>query len=214
MALAEIVVVVDGEREFEVLAILVSRILGIQVAEKNRSKWSHSHSLDIGRLPGLGKVGRRLLFEIRRAHNLEADGVVAAVDRDDGRYDHLAKLERAREYERGRGKETAEIPVAIGEAAPHFEAWLLDDPDAILTALQLPPDMPIPTVTQCQSPKKELEALVARCESNTSHYRDSFKKIAAELAPERCSCREETGFGAFEDDVRVEFRTFMEPSAA
>ena len=55
------------------------------------------------------------------------------------------ELREARERDR---MERPPFPTAFGEADPHGEAWLLDDPTAIRDALELDPEVEIPTLSK------------------------------------------------------------------
>jgi hypothetical protein len=91
-------------------------------------------------------------------------------------------------------------PAAIGEAVPHCEAWLIDDPVAVRAALQLPTTVEIASPTKIKSPKDELDRLYQECGSPLETLQ-LLAAIAGGLAPERCNHRDATGFAAFARDV-------------
>ena len=55
----------------------------------------------------------------------------------------LSALRTGRQYEESR---TSDVPIALGEAIPHLEAWLLDDEVAIRRDLGPAADVPLPNV--------------------------------------------------------------------
>ncbi len=184
----------DGERDAATNPPLVATILAAPV-EPTAVPW-----------PRLNQAGqgydRKLLFAMAQARADQLEGVVATVDRDTSRHrDRLRELEAAREKDR---QSHPPLPTAVGSADPHAEAWLLDDPVAVRTALRLDRAAAIPTVRQVNSPKAELGRLQrasARCDDAV---RDVLVDIARELSIERCEHARETGFAAFARDVRRE----------
>lgn len=184
----------DGERDAATNPHLVATILATQI-EPTAVPW-----------PRLNQAGRgydrKLLFAMAQARTDHLDGVVATVDRDTSRHrDRLRELEAARERDR---QAHPPLPTAVGCADPHAEAWLLDDPVAVRTALELERTTQIPTVRQVESPKAEigrLQQTSARCDDAV---RDVLGDIARSLSIERCEHARETGFAAFAQDVRRE----------
>jgi hypothetical protein len=186
----------DGERDKEVVPRLVSRVLGRPVVAIQNETWR-----DI-RLHGGTGFDRKLAFVVAAARTDGLAGVVATVDQDTvpGR---LAALVKARELDRQRH---LHLPIALGEARPHGEAWLLDDPSAVRDALGIDSSVPIPAPHKCASPKTELIALLEQSRSSGERPLSAFPRIAESIDPQRCAQRERTGFAEFLDDLRREFR--------
>jgi hypothetical protein len=108
--------VADGPRDGVTVPHLVENILGVQIEPKTHN-WR-----DIRLQSGKG-YQRRLRFSILRAIDDDASGLVAVVDRDKSAPRvKLRELQAERESYR---IERATFPTALGEAAPHGEAWLL-----------------------------------------------------------------------------------------
>ncbi len=184
----------DGERDAATNPHLVSTIISAPVDATARP-WARLNQAGRG-------YDRKLLFAIRQARQNGRDGVVATVDRDTspGR-DRIRDLQAARTKDR---ETHPALPTAIGAADPHAEAWLLDDPHAVKTALRLPAETHIPTVRHVASPKAEVGRLhrtSPRCDEPIGVL---LVEIAQALVPTRCQHGRETGFAQFADDVRRE----------
>jgi hypothetical protein len=153
----------------------------------------------------LGGFGRKLLFVLGQARDARADGLVATVDEDKGGRDCLGQLRRARTTDRLR---TSEFPAALGQARPHAEAWLLDDPLAVREALGLPAEAGVPSVRDSRYPKHALHELWEHSPRKQADPGDRemeiLPEIARRVAPSRCAHRRQTGFQAFVRDVRRE----------
>ena len=184
----------DGERDAATNPHLVSTIIGAPVAPTT-APWARLNQAGHG-------YDRKLAFAIRQARDSGLDGLVATVDRDTSRHrDRIRELEAVRTKDR---QTRPPLPTAVGCADPHAEAWLLDDPVAVRTALRLERDTPIPTIRQVDSPKAELHRLQltsSRCDDLAT---DIVVDIARALSVERCQHARETGFAHFVDDVRHE----------
>ena len=87
---------------------------------------------------------------------------------------------------------------------PHADAWLLDDPEAIRRALELPHDVEIQTVRQTNNPKATLQALIELSENETEDLLLILAQIGRHVDPSRCQHAKETGFKKFADEVRRE----------
>jgi hypothetical protein len=184
----------DGERDAATNPHLVTLITGAQV-DPTTKPWARLH--DAGR-----GYDRKLLFAIAQARQGGLDGVVATVDRDTS-----PPKDRLRDLQAGRTRDREKhpsLPTALGVADPHAEAWLLDDPVAVRTALRLPADVLIPTVRQVQSPKSEIARLHRASPRRDEPTRALSIEIAQALSPDRCQHDRETGFGDFVTDVRHE----------
>ena len=184
----------DGERDAAMNPHLVRTITGIRV-EPTARPWAR-----------LNAAGRgyecKLLFAIRDARDRQLDGVVATVDQDKSRgRDRLRELVAARAKDR---EYAAPLPTAVGVANPHAEAWLLDDPVAVRTALGLGTGVQIPNVRTARNPKSDLNGLQSMSERRDEPVRTVLADIARSVDPRRCQHARETGFAAFVDDVRSE----------
>src|SRR5690348_7890197 len=147
----KILFVGDGDRDPATVPPLVERILGVQTIP-DPQHWKQLR---------VGGYRRKLLFAIRRAIDADAKGLVATVDTD--KHEQREKL---RELKKGRDEDRTQrpgFPVAIGEACPHAEAWLLDDPVAVRQGLCLPSAADVPPVHKVPSPKEALQALIGQC---------------------------------------------------
>lgn len=189
----------DGPRDEAAVPRLVERVLGEQVEEQFEA-WKQLH------LRGSGRgLDRKLRYALRQAKDRNLAGVVATVDSDRrGPSDKVSELVQARQSERDSGNA---MPVGIGEAIPHLEAWLLDDPVSVKLALNLPKDRELPAVSKIADPKAALNELWSKCPtSNRIH--DCLAEIARGLEYARCIHASTTGFEAFVKDVRSEFAEF------
>jgi hypothetical protein len=184
----------DGERDAATNPHLVTVITGAQVDPTTRP-WARLHEAGRG-------YDRKVLFAILQARQDGLDGVVATVDRDTspGR-DRLHDLQAGRTRDR---EKHAPLLTALGVADPHAEAWLLDDPVAVRTALRLPPDLHIPTARQVESPKSEIGRLHRTSSRSDEPIRTLLIEIAQSLSVDRCQHGGETGFTRFVEDVRHE----------
>ena len=185
----------DGERDEAVLPRLVARILNTPVAETT-GKWARLHTS-----AGRG-YGRKLRFAIRQAQVIGAKGLVATVDSDRDRQGRrLLALRQERDTAHA---STPPFPVALGQAIPHGEAWLLDDAFAVRSVLALSTKKKIPTLRQTKNPKAALEHLLSQSKRAADPPRQVWAEIAAQLDPSRCRHAAKTGFQSFADDVRRE----------
>ena len=184
--------IVDGKRDKGIMPRLVEGILGTEIQGVSRA-WFH--------LRGRSGYKRKLQFGMISARLRCASGVVATVDTDkqeEGK--RLKVLRSARQELRNQGES---LPVALGEASPHAESWLLDDPKAVREALQLPSDTMIPTVRDARSPKQALDAIIEASPRNGKPA-DVLPDIARRVNLKRCAHSKETGFEFFVKDVQGE----------
>jgi hypothetical protein len=190
----------DGKRDAATIPHLVRNVLRVEIAAVP-SQWARLHGEGRG-------FARKLAFAIRVAEADNAAGLVAVVDRDRDK-----KLVRLRELqaERRRARDSGRlIPIALGEAAPHGEAWLLDDARAVRNALGLEDDVNIPNVRSTSNPKAALDKLIKDSGHVAESSIDALSEIAQRLDPERCFHRDDTGLAAFITDVRNEFKHFIQ----
>ena len=199
----------DGPRDERPLPALLENLFGEPLDcvyedwHELRRRPRRTGRLGEGR--GFDRKVQRALLEVRR---LGFDGLVAVLDRDTAPAgDRLAQarlgLQRDREE-----LDRVLVPAALGEAAPHFEAWLLDDGEAVKLTLKIDAGEAVPHVDRCRSPKLELEGLIAA----RGLERDPAKEtIARGVAEHRCRRAGETGFAAFAAELRTEFPAASEP---
>ena len=88
--------------------------------------------------------------------------------------------------------------------------WLIDDQDAVRSALRLDSSEEIPVATS-DNPKGALNALIGKSpDLDQKGEYGLLAEIASDVSYERCPQAEETGFKAFRDDVRQEFHSLQE----
>ena len=202
----------DGPRDGASLPPLVSRIVGRKVGDAFKA-WKefrlNSTKAKLGRVnSGDSGYDRKLLFAIAQARLEHRQGLIAVVDRDKfPPGSRLAELERARKQHRERP--APYLPVALGEAVPHVDVWLLDDPQAVRTALFLKGSHQISSIKRVRDPKEHLDQLIAISRYVGVERIEPLAEIARNLDPTRCLCRQETGFTAFIDEVTAEFRDLL-----
>jgi hypothetical protein len=190
----------DGERDAATNPHLVKRIVGVDV-EAQAVPWARLNEAGHG-------YDRKLLFAIRQARAEGLQGIVATIDQDkspgrDRFHDLVAGRTRDRE-------KAAPLPTALGCADPHAEAWLLDDPVAVRTVLQLANDAHIPNVRHVDSPKNEIAALHSSSPRSDEPVRAILVEIAQALEVARCQHADETGFHRFVEDVHDEIGPLAE----
>ena len=202
--------VCDGPRDAPCVPRIVERILETPVTEDCRI-WARLN--DKEQRPAKG-LARKIQFAIRQAKDSGAAGLIATVDRDkEARHSRLKDMQEGRNLDR---TANAIFPTALGEADPHFEAWLLDDPVAVRTVLGLASNHPIPVVTKVVSPKVEIDKLIdLRASRNESGYPApqtrllTLADIARQVDLGRCQHDKEIGLKAFADDVKRELRPLL-----
>jgi len=185
----------DGARDEAAVPQLVAGILDTEVGG-DFEPWARLHRRGAGR-----GLGRKLLFSIRQALDRGSVGVVATVDAD--QFDasgKLPELKAAREQDRAKGHQ---LPAALGEAIPHLEAWLIDDPVAVRTAFGIPSSTEIMSPTKLKSPKDELNRLHGEC-GVARPVVEVLAAIACGVKSERCIHGEHTGFRQFAAEVASE----------
>lgn len=126
----------DGPRDAAMIPPLLESLLGVRVRVEFTA-WARLHHQ--GSRSG---YQRKLLFAMRQAQDKRANGMVATVDVDsDRRREKLRELQEARDKAR---QKDPPFPTVLGEASPHAEAWLLDDPVAVRRALRLSGNAAVP----------------------------------------------------------------------
>ncbi|TWT43653.1 hypothetical protein RAS1_00520 [Phycisphaerae bacterium RAS1] len=187
----------DGPRDQAVLPPIVDSFLSTPI-RADFEAWPRLHT-------GGGYRGK-IKLATRQAKDAGQQAIVAVADRDVRRGDYRIKeLRKGREEHR---EKHVAVPTALGLADPHLEAWLIDDPLAVRTALRLPPNAQIPNVRKCDDPKKRLNELwegsARRSDAPEETAIQALSDVAMALAIERCPHSSETGLAEFADDVRRE----------
>jgi len=182
----------DGDRDAQTVPAIVQAILGRPVSFNTRP-WKSIRA---------GGYERKVQFALRLVSDGDSNALVATVDADRARpRERLGKLRAGRSAHR---EKQPPIPCALGEARPHGEAWLLDDPIAVCDALDIPRESDIPTVRQAKDCKKALHELIQNSRAADKVELDVLAGIAEQLSPDRCQHAGETGFRDFVEDVRSE----------
>jgi hypothetical protein len=194
----------DGERDAVTVPKLVLGILRADF-EHMASPWPRLHRGE-KKIRGydLKGHGLKLAYVLTEARQSGFHGVVATVDTDRSeRGERLRQLKTAREADRSK---FAPLPTALGEATPHNEAWLLDDPVAVRQGLNLPANAGIPDVRGCSYPKSALEELHRDSPRAAEPPLNVWPDIAAQVDAVRCTHKQDTGFEAFIAEVEAELR--------
>lgn len=185
----------DGRRDKVTVPRFLSTLLDDHVAA-NFSAWKNI------RVHGRG-YGKKLAYGMRQAGSRpDLEGLVAVIDRDkDKKRIRWSSLAAERENQRANG---INVRTALGEAVPHGEAWLLDDAEAVKSALALKPTHKIPASSR-GSAKAILETLHSQSPHADRRVLEMWGSIAQQVRLERCRAPQKTGFKAFADDVKREF---------
>ncbi|MFO0839808.1 MAG: hypothetical protein U1D55_14955 [Phycisphaerae bacterium] len=186
----------EGPRDEAIVPPLVSGWLGKPTWQPSFVTWSKLVVRKSGRTRTLRGLARKLEYAVSQALTDRQHALVATIDRD-----RAPPSERLSQMRSGITA-PSRLPAALGEADPHAEAWLLDDPRAVRDGLDLPADTPLNNVRKCV-PKAELNALcepVAR-ERGCTHLQ-LLKEIARRVQINRCNHPSETGLQAFHNEVR------------
>ena len=189
----------DGPRDGATVPYLVENILRVEIEPKAQN-WRDIH-LQLGK-----GYARKLRFSVLRAIDDRAAGLVAVVDRDKSKArSRLRELQEERDDHR---KSRPSFPTALGEAAPHGEAWLLADHNAIREALRLANEVEIPSVHRTRDPKSVVESLIQQSGYRGEKITTALTDIARLVNHQRCVHGDETGFAYLVEDVCREFRDF------
>jgi len=203
--------VCDGQRDQLALPILTGRLLDqpIRHDEHEHMTWKGAdtsirlHAAE-RKADGysLSGFGRKVLYALRACRLRGCRGLVAVLDRD--KPEHHERLKQAKLGQQADSAQHAPLPAVIGEASPHFDAWLMDDPVAVRTALGLPKNAQVPDVGASGNPKRDLDVL----RSNSARASDRPSLVAGAIAQQldlrRCNHRKATGLEAFASDLRRE----------
>lgn len=195
----KLLVVGDGPRDEHILPPLIQGILD-RTIEARYTTWK---DIRLAALPH-GKrargLTRKMTYVLTQVRTRGEDGVAAVVDRDRApARERLNELRTAIEQAPG-------VRTAIGEANPHVEAWLIDDPKAVRDSLRLAVDHDIPTPAGCE-PKRVLSELcqASPAWSVVGSELPLLKRVAGAVRRERCNHRHETGFEEFHRELQSAF---------
>jgi hypothetical protein len=172
----------DGPRDVAALPAIVCGVLRAPAAAIEPS----DHSRPWSKVKGHGKgYCRRMqaMIALARANRIPAR--VCTVDCDNAaRRKRLGDLHLARDNDRNRN---SPLPAALGEARPHLEAWLIDDPDALRQALPSCRGTDMPSFSKIPKPKEWLNTLLDEdgCEDGPSRTA-KIVEIANRLDHSRC----------------------------
>ncbi len=184
----------DGPRDAATIPKIVENQVDIRVSD-DPMFW---HDIRVG---GFKK---KLQYALARVRDRRKDALIAVVDSDrEKTRKRLAKLEAGRDADR---QKLPRIPCALGEARPHGDAWLLDDPVAVCDALGIHRDTKIPASREAKDRRKVLNDVIATSPKANDNVLDVLAAIAARLDPSRCLHGKETGFKAFLEEVESELR--------
>jgi hypothetical protein len=192
----DVLFVMDGPRDHATIPHLVGRLLGVKV-RPIPTAWKR-----LRQKAGVSGYRRQLQYLIREARDASAVALIATVDKDkEARRQKLRELLKARDDDRA---SSPAFPTALGEAAPHGEAWLLDDPVAVRRAFGLESDYQVPNVVKVNSPKDTLEELKRHSNRAEDPILEILTDIAKLVDPTRCVHAKETGFHGLLEEVRRE----------
>ena len=211
----KLLIVGDGPRDGFSLPPLVRTALGREIAHQFQD-WHYVLFKDGGRVPERGRVRllggkivrRKLLFLLETVLADGFDGLVVVADRDTaGRRVRLREMTEWRTVAQDVPEYHA-VPIALGEANRHVEAWLLDDAQAVQQTCGLPADAAIPGA-DCRDPKAEVDSLIHAAGFTLE---GGLAAVAVAVSPDRCRRPQTTGFKQFVDDLRREFAHLLPAS--
>jgi len=149
-----------------------------------------------------GGFAKKATYALAQAADAGANAAVITGDRDKGeRRELLRSFLSARNHARN----SYGLHAAVGVADPHGEAWLLDDPHAVRSALSLPADTEIPEVSDGY-PKDLLQSLINDSGRSDDSTFDVLHDIAVDVRLDRMRSASDTGFRDFVQDVENELR--------
>jgi len=150
---------------------------------------------------------RKLMLALIQARDFGDDAVVAVIDQD--MQPHSQGLRAMREARSKDRQSFAPLPTAVGEAIPHGEAWLLDDPHGVRLALRLASSETIASLSQCEYPKTEIDRLIDLSSFSDQDKLENLARIAREINPRRCQHPKVTGLHQFVEEVNEELKPFI-----
>lgn len=187
-------IVGDGPRDKATVQLLAERILGIRI-DATFKAWSAFRA---------GPCERRLKLAARAALDAGVPRLIATVDTDKDSFGE--KLRRLRQTRTQDPTCSSLVQIALGEAVPHAEAWLLDDQVAVRDALRLPSGTEIPSTKNEKDPKQALEGLRRIGDRGGEPILEVLADIARRLDPARCTRAQHTGFHSFHEELETAFR--------
>ena len=185
----------DGPRDEATVPLIAERVLGVRI-HATFTAWSELRA---------GGYERKLKYAARQALAAGVPRLIATVDTDKDTFGE--KLRRLRQTRTQDPTCNFLVQIALGEAAPHAEAWLLDDQVAVREALRLPSGTDIPSTRNEDDPKQALENLRRIGDRGGDPILDVLADIARRLEPARCSRAQHTGFHSFHEELKTAFRT-------
>ena len=195
MSALPVLFVGDGDRDAVSVPRLAEQALERDIRE-DCENWARLH--------GVSGYDRKLRYAVRQAKSRGRAGVVATLDRDKSKKgSRLSALTTARDLDK---QQEAAFPIAVGEAVPYGEAWLLSDDVAVREALGLDSSAEIPWPdAKNTSPKEALHELLASSPAPDRRPLEVWADIARMTSFDRCRKAKETGLHAFVEDLRREF---------
>lgn len=188
--------VIDGNRDSKSVPALVEKVLQRRIRPTTEIWY---------RMRGQG-YDKKIRFAVLAAEDEGAVGVVAVIDRDNGDGTLLRRLKKSRDKEK---RQNATYPIAVGEANPHLEAWLLDDSIAVRDALSLSTDVTVQGVLEADSPKNAIDSLIKSSASANEDRSAVLGSIAKHVEIKRFKQPKKTGFQAFQREVETEFQDHL-----
>jgi len=150
------------------------------------------------------KVARTLAGACRKGYG----AVVVLVDRD--RPENAGRIAEMRA-----GRESAApeyyLPCAVGEAVYTFEAWILADPNAIVSAGGTADDLP---ANPEDLPAKESKRFATKAFAAAGRMTDAYAAVARKAKLEVLENRCPQGFKPFADEVRERIGPAVQASAS
>ena len=201
-----LLIVGDGPRDGFSLPPLIANGLGRAITHRFQD-WHYVTIRDGARvrtgsrMQGGKTVRRKLLFLLQTVLADGFDGLVIVADRDTA-----ARRDRLREMTDWRAAARAEpeyhaVPIALGEANRHVEAWLLDDAQTVQEVCRLAAGAKVPAA-DCRQPKATVDGLLFAAGFGLE---DGLAALAAGVVPDRCRRAGDTGLKQFLSDLRNEF---------
>lgn len=202
----------DGELDAAMLPQLICAILRTSGVDDPQFEpilpeipWTKTR-LGLVRLQQGSGLARRLEFAAINARSSIADGLAVTLDGDKAqRRTRLQDVMKGRDAIRNRAGQS-HIPIALGEARPHGEAWLLADQQAVKDALEFPPDEQLAVANEIvKDPKAVLQGLLrGRFSGRFDTMLAAYEEVARNVALDRCQRAKETGLEEFAEEVRRE----------
>ncbi|MBI3819173.1 MAG: hypothetical protein HY286_10815 [Planctomycetes bacterium] len=209
----EIHLLVDGERDAKALPHIIHNILESKPECRSITSFSPRHWKDLrfhnrdkkARLQGYAK---KLQYIIDENHNGIGRAIVAVVDRDrdaDG-----ARVRELRSTRTDARLQAIRVPLAIGEAIPHGEAWLLPDRHVVAGVFEVDP---AEVNIKAKSPKDELQRLGEK-KITKEKFSDRLETLAKKVRVHVIADRSDNGFAEFAEDIKKELGSLFSGAAS